>query len=202
LTKLILVRHGLTAWNTELKYQGQSDIALSEEGLRQATLVAGRLANEKVAAVYSSDLSRAFTTAMAVADRHGLTVTGLPALREVHFGEWEGLTYKAISAGWPEQTSKLYTNPDEIAIPGGETFHQLKDRAVGAIAQIVARHPDETVVVVSHGATIRTIICALLGIHFNHLWEIKQDNTAVNIIEYYDGRGMIALINDSHHLVV
>jgi alpha-ribazole phosphatase len=95
---------------------------------------------------------------------------------------------------------KLYTNADEINIPGGETFHQLKDRATDAICRLVEQHPDQTIVVVSHGGTLRTIFCAILGIHLNHVWDIRQDNAAVNIVEYHHGRAIVSLVNDTHHL--
>jgi alpha-ribazole phosphatase len=200
MTKVILVRHGETIWNRELKYQGHTDTALSDEGLRQAHLVAQRLAREKIAAVYASDLSRALITAQTIADRHGLPVTGLPELREIQFGDWEGLTYEGISATWPEEYEQLYLRTDEVRIPGGETFREVKERAAGAVARIVARHPGETVAVVSHGGAIRTIICAALGIHLNHVWDIRQDNTAVNILEYHQQRTILTLLNDIHHL--
>ncbi|MDR3565038.1 MAG: alpha-ribazole phosphatase [Negativicutes bacterium] len=200
MTKLILVRHGETIWNMEKKFQGHTDIALSEEGARQASLVADRLATEKIAAVYSSDLSRAFVTAETIASRHGLAVTAMPAFREMKFGEWEGLSYTAIHEKWPDELNGLFTKPDELVIPGGETFRELKDRAAAALAELVARHENETFVVVSHAGTIRTVFCSILDIHLNHLWDIRQDNTAVNVVEYFEDRALIALVNDSHHL--
>lgn len=199
MTKLIIVRHGQTLWNLERKYQGHSDIALTDTGLKQAQAVAERLAEEAIAAVYASDLSRAYETAGYIAAKHNLTVNTVPELREIKFGDWEGLTYEAISERWPGMLGKLWTTPDELQIPGGETFHQLKARAYTAIEKIVADHPDQTVAVVAHGGTIGTILCAVLDIHLNHVWSIRQDNTAVNIIEYYDGRPTITLLNCVRH---
>ncbi|CVK17756.1 alpha-ribazole phosphatase [Sporomusa sphaeroides] len=199
MTKLIIVRHGQTLWNLERKYQGHSDIALTDTGLKQAQAVAERLAEEAVAAVYASDLSRAYKTAGYIAAKHNLTVHTVPELREIKFGDWEGLTYEEISVRWPGLLGKLWTTPDELQIPGGETFHQLKARAYTAIEKIVADHPDQTVAVVAHGGTIGTILCAVLDIHLNHVWSIRQDNTAVNIIEYYDGRPTITLLNCVSH---
>lgn len=199
MTKLIIVRHGQTLWNLERKYQGHSDIALTDTGLKQAQAVAERLADEAVAAVYASDLSRAYKTAGYIAAKHNLTVHTVPELREIKFGDWEGLTYEEISVRWPGLLGKLWTTPDELQIPGGETFHQLKARAYTAIEKIVADHPDQTVAVVAHGGTIGTILCAVLDIHLNHVWSIRQDNTAVNIIEYYDGRPTITLLNCVSH---
>ncbi|SMD06055.1 alpha-ribazole phosphatase [Sporomusa malonica] len=200
MTRLIVVRHGQTLWNLERKYQGHSDIALNDKGLRQAEAVAARLSEETIDAVYASDLSRAFKTAECIAAKHGLKVNLVPELREIKFGDWEGLTYEQISDRWPGLLGKLWTTPDELEIPGGETFHQLKERAYAAIKKIVDAHPEQTVIVVAHGGTIGTILCAMLDIHLNHVWSIKQDNTAVNIIDYYDGRPTLSLINCSRHL--
>jgi len=196
MTKVFLIRHGETVWNKELKYQGHTDTPLSDEGLRQAHLVADRLAGEKLAAVYASDLSRALVTAETIAARHGLSVTAIPELREVRFGEWEGLTYEGINKRWPEEFVQLFHRTDEVRIPGGETFREVKERAAAALARIVARHPDQTIAVVSHGGTIRTIICAALDIHLNHVWDMRQDNTAVNILEYHKNRIILTLLND------
>ncbi|SDE84893.1 alpha-ribazole phosphatase [Sporomusa acidovorans] len=200
MTRLIIIRHGQTLWNLERKYQGHSDIALSDKGIKQAEAVAARLAKEKIDAVYASDLSRACKTAEYIAARHNLKVNITPELREIKFGEWEGLTYDQITARWPGMLGKLWTTPDELEIPGGESFHQLKERAYAAIQKIIKEHPGQTVAVVAHGGTIGTILCAVLDIHLNHVWSIKQDNTAVNIIEYYDGRPVITLLNCVRHL--
>jgi len=200
MTKVILVRHGQTLWNLEMKYQGHCDVALTQKGVQQAMLAADRLASEDICAVYASDLSRAFKTAECIAEKHNLPVTAIPGLREINFGEWEGLTFDKITSQWTEEMSKLFTHPDEIVIPGGETFREVKERATQALAKLVAEHPDQTIVVVSHGGTIRTVLCAVLNIHLNHLWNIKQDNTAINMLEYYDERVVVALVNDVHHL--
>jgi len=200
MSKLIIVRHGQTLWNLEKKYQGHSDIALSDEGLVQAAAVAERLAAEKIDAVYASDLSRAFKTAEGIAAKHSLAVNIVPELREIKFGDWEGLCYEQISERWPGLLGKLWATPDEVEIPGGETFTQLKERAYAAITKIVAAHPEQTTAIVAHGGTISTIICAMLDIHLNRVWSIRQDNTAVNIIDYYHGRPMLSLLNCTRHL--
>ena len=200
MTKVILVRHGQTIWNLEMKYQGHCDIALTEKGVEQAMLAGERLASEDISAVYASDLSRALKTAECIAAKHNLPVTTIPELREINFGEWEGLTFEGMKDQWSEAVPNIFTHPDEAVIPGGETFREVKTRATKALEQLVAEHPDQTIVVVSHGATIRTVLCAVLNIHLNHLWNIKQDNTAVNMLEYYDDKIMVTLVNDVHHL--
>lgn len=200
MTRIIFVRHGQTVWNVELKYQGHSDIALTDLGRSQAQKVASRLAGEKITAVYASDLSRAYQTAECIAAHHHLKVIAVPEFREISFGEWEGLNYTKINDQWPEVMGKMFTHPDEIKIPGGETFRELKERAQTALKRLIAAHDNQTIAVVSHGGTIRTILCAALDIHLNKVWNIQQDNTAVNIIEYYDTRTIVSLVNDTHHL--
>jgi alpha-ribazole phosphatase len=200
MTKVILVRHGQTLWNLEMKYQGHCDVALTEKGIKQAELAAISLAAEPISAIYASDLCRALATAECIAKKHNVQVTAIPELREINFGQWEGLTYDKINNQWSEIMAKLFTHPDEIQIPDGETFREVKERATAALAKLVAQHPNETIVVVSHGGTIRTILCAILNIHLNYLWKIKQDNTAINILEYYDNEVMVSLVNGTHHL--
>ncbi|HWR40050.1 MAG TPA: alpha-ribazole phosphatase [Patescibacteria group bacterium] len=200
MTKVILVRHGQTLWNQERKYQGHSDVALSDLGRKQAELAAERLSREKLDAAYSSDLSRAAETAACIAARHGVPVTTLPALREIMFGEWEGLNYDQITARWPQALEKLWARPSEVVIPGGESFAQVQERAYGAVKEIIARHQGENVLITAHGGTIGVILCAALGMDLDHVWSIRQDNTAVNILEYFGERVQVSLLNDSHHL--
>ena len=200
MTKIILVRHGQTEWNLEMKYQGHSDIALTEQGIYQASLVAERLKSEKVNAVFASDLSRAFQTAEIIGSKFGLSTAAIPAFRELNFGSWEGLTYRKIGEKWQGESRQIFTAPDEVQVPGGETFRQLKDRAMAALNELVEKYKGETIVIVSHGGTIRTILCAALNMPLNNLWSIRQDNTAVNIIEKFHDMWFVSLVNDIHHL--
>lgn len=200
MTKLILIRHGQTVWNHELRYQGQTDVALTEEGYRQARLMTNRLKTEKIDAIYASDLSRALETAKIVAEGWSVSVQSLPELREINFGVWEGLTYKEIAERYPDLVKVWFSNPSQVRIPNGEMFAELQDRAYGAIKSLLAKHPDQTILVASHGATIRMIICGILGMELDRAWQIRQDNTAVNIIDFYDGQGIIRVLNDIHHL--
>lgn len=201
MTKVILVRHGQTLWNVEFRYQGQSDISLNEVGLHQAKLVAKRLQDEKIAAVYASDLGRARTTAEEIAGYHNLPVGIVPNLKEISFGDWEGLTFREINEKWPGVMDNIFKSPAAVEIPGGETYSKVQERAAKAMDSLIKKHPDDTIVVVSHGATIRTILCAALEIPLTSIWRIRQDNTAVNIIEYHqDNWASLILMNDTHHL--
>lgn len=157
MTEILLVRHGETDWNRERRVQGHADRPLNEAGLEQARELAELLAGEKFGAVFSSDLARASETAAIVAHTHGLEVVFDTDLREKHFGSWEGLTDLEIAERFPE------------AVPGGwgdgETSEAVAERAVAAIDRIRALHPAGTVLVVSHGGTIRAILSHLAVPH-------------------------------------
>ena len=162
---LILVRHGETDWNRARRWQGHADTTLNELGRRQATDLATALAGEPVAAVYSSDLRRAQETAAIVADAHGLEVRVEPRLREINFGEWEGLTtaeihdpYPTFVRDWPPDEGKPF--------PGGETYVAMGARVVAALEEIGRRHRDETVVVILHGGPIRGALAHAAGITY------------------------------------
>lgn len=200
MTEFIIVRHGETLWNESGRYQGQSDVELSEKGRHQAALLAERFPVGRLDAVYSSDLRRAVGTAAPVAKKYGLTVRREAAFRELNFGEWEGLTYSDISKKWPEAARLLFTSPDELHIPGGETFAELTARTTKKIVELTKLHDGETIGVFSHGAAIKAMVAALMHIPQKYLWSIRQDNTAVNIFTIDEGYTTALLINSTAHL--
>jgi len=195
--RIILVRHGETVWNKEGRYQGHQDVALSPEGLKQAQQVAKRLAHEPVVAVYTSDLQRAAQTAQIIAQEHGLPFFALTALRELHFGEWEGLRHEEIRARYWEIHEQWFLDPFKVRVPGGESAGELQARAKTVIQEIIKKHQTGAVVIVAHGGTIRSILCEYLNCPF---WKIKQDNTAINILEVDQAGVRVKIINDISHL--
>lgn len=204
MTRLVLIRHGQTAWNKSGKYQGQSDVALSEEGLEQARCLAEHFPVEKLDAVYASDLSRAMVTAETVAQKFGLEVRPEPAFRELSFGKWEGLTYAEIVAGWPEAMANFLTHPDIMEIPQGESFPQVQQRAMARLREIVAEHEphDHTVGIFAHGAVLRTILTGIMQMPLSQVWTLSQYNTAVNIVRFDEGRPTVELLNSTAHLAM
>jgi len=200
MTKVILVRHGQTEWNILGRYQGHSDIDLSTLGVEQANLLAQRLTKEKIDAIYTSDLKRAIKTAECIANTHQLPVHNIPELREISFGDWEGLDYHTINLKWPGEVERFFKNADSVVIPNGETFCEVEERACNVVQRIIEQHPDQTILIVSHGGTIRTLLAHALYIPLKYIWNIRQDNTAVNILKYFDNQVVIELLNDTHHL--
>jgi alpha-ribazole phosphatase len=160
MTHMILVRHGATEWNAAKRAQGQADIPLNEDGIRQAKETAERLAGSEIAAVYSSDLLRATATAARIAEAHDLEVRIDPAFREIDQGDWEGVETEQIRRRWPELWGDArHWKPR----PNGESPAQVRARGLEGIRRIVEAHPEGTVVVVSHGGTIRWLSAEAMG---------------------------------------
>ena len=148
-TTLYIVRHGETDWNREGRIQGHTDIPLNAEGRRQAEGLAFELATSELHAVYASDLARASQTATTVAGPRGLDVRRIAALREKHFGTWEGMTDDEVRARFPHAVNGAWGD--------GETSAELEARVVNAVHEIARAHPGESVLIVSHGGAIRAL---------------------------------------------
>ncbi len=203
MTRLILIRHGQTVWNKIGRYQGQADIELSELGQQQAAQLGKWFPYTDVKAVYASSLKRAMDTGKAVADRLGLEVVGCDELREIYFGDWEGLTYDEIHDGWPTEHEGLFNRPDITVCPNGEGFAQVQERAVAKLQELLKKHEGETFVIAAHGGVNRTILCYALGLPVQYMWNIRQDNTAVNVISFYEGgKRTVDLMNSTSHLEI
>jgi broad specificity phosphatase PhoE len=161
MTRVILVRHGETEWNAKRLAQGQADVPLNEVGIRQAHKIAHRLAEESLAAIYSSDLSRALDTAIAIAESSGGLQVGVdPDLREIDQGEWEGMDVREIAQRWPEHWGDARHWQRR---PGGESPTEVRERGLAAVERAVAAHPSSTIVLVTHGGPIRWISAQVLG---------------------------------------
>ena len=202
MVKIFLIRHGQTEWNIDGRYQGQSDVALSQEGLAQAQALAEHFPGERLDAVYSSDLQRARVTAETVAKKFNLPVQLEPAFRELGFGDWEGLTYEQIVGGWADAMANFLKHPDKMQIPHGESFAEVQERAWSRFQELVQEHEmqDHAIAIFAHGAVLRTLLTAILHISLEYVWELRQYNTAVNIVRYDDGWPTVELLNSTEHL--
>jgi len=155
-TRITLVRHGETSWNALGKWQGHAHVPLNDEGRRQAARLAEHLAatDSDFTAIYSSDSVRAYETAQIIAERLGKTVVPDVRLREIDMGEWQGLTHDEVRAWDAERYAIVFSDPVNIARPGGESSLQVAVRAISALEEIAERHRDGHVLAVTHGGTI------------------------------------------------
>ena len=179
-TRLIAVRHGETAWNVDTRIQGQLDIALNDTGLWQAQRVAGALADEPIAAIYASDLARAWQTALEIARPRGIEVQPEPGLRERAFGDFEGRTFADIDASLPAQARLWRTRDPEFAPDGGESLLVFRERVTSVAGQLAERHPGELVVLVAHGGVMDVLYRAATGqeLQAPRTWHLG--NAAIN----------------------
>lgn len=180
--KLVLARHGETEWNATHRWQGFTGPPLNETGRRQAKQLGRRLDN--INAIYSSDSERAHETALIVAARLGLAVTCDQRLREVNFGEWEGLTRQEIN----ERYAGAFTRWDACELPeptGGESDAAMAERVLEALLEIAARHADDRVLVVTSGGPIRAVQAHICGI---------EQAMARRHFERFDNCGLLELV--------
>ena len=203
--KLILIRHGRTLWNSSGRFQGQSDIELSKEGLIQAEKLAENFPVDHVDRVYSSPLKRAFVTGKLIADKFNAPIIADENFREITFGKWEGLTYEQISQNWGEELQFMFDRPDMAKIPEGESFTQVQNRAVVGLEKVIKKamkkDEDTVIAITAHGGILRTMLAYFLHMPLQYMWSLRQDNTAVNIITYYEkNKYSVELINSTAHL--
>lgn len=163
--------------------------------------MANRLEKRDIAAIYASSLLRARQTAELIAERFDLPVLVADDLREVNYGEWEGVAESEVQRRYPDVFPKWRADPLSVRIPGGETFAELRDRSFPAFMNIAESRRHENIIIVAHKATSRVILCCLLEMDVNRYREIGQSNSAINIVNSRkDGRLIVEQINDTCHL--
>lgn len=200
MASIILIRHGQTEWNREARFRGRVDIDLDETGAKQAEAAAERIAQWEVAAIYSSPQKRAIATAEVIAKRLGLTVEPLDGIDDMDFGRWQGLSIAEVEEKYPKLFDLWRHSPERLRIPEGESMEDVQRRVIATIDDLVARHENETVVLVSHRVVCKVLLCSLLGLDNSHFWQIAQDATAINLFEIRGGRATVMLLNDTCHL--
>lgn len=200
-TRILLVRHGATVLSAEDRFAGSTDVDISDEGRRQAVGLAARLASLPLTAVYASPMKRTVETASIVTTPHALTLRLDPGLREIDHGHWEGKRRAEVEAAFPEEYGAWEEDPFTFAPQGGEAGIDVLARALPVIRGIVVTHPGQTVLVVSHKATIRLVISSLLGFDARGYRDrLDQHPCCLNILDFRDPvRARLMLFNDVSH---
>jgi broad specificity phosphatase PhoE len=183
--RLALVRHGETVANVEGRWQGQSDSPLTERGVEQSRSLAETLADEPLAAIYSSDLGRAMATARIVADVHGLDVIPDRRLREIDTGRWTGQFGFVLRQQEPALLEEWRLHPAAMRLPGGEGLADAQARVLGFCAEVLPCHRGEDVLVIAHGTLNQTLLVHALGRPVTDLWLPERiDNGQVSRLTY------------------
>ena len=197
-----LVRHGETEWNRTRRIQGQSDIPLNERGRAQAGRLGGRLAGTAFSAVYASDLARTMETAWLVCGESGVPITGVPALREFAYGEWEGLTFAEAEALDPAGfAERMMRQSAAHAPPGGESSREVIERVRGFHDRVRAVHGSgEQVLVVGHGGSLLALLICLLDLPVESHSRFRLDTASLSVVRTFGDSGVLELWNDTSHL--
>lgn len=198
-TKLIVIRHAETAWNREKRMQGVTDTPLSDVGRAQAQALGRRLAGRAFSALYSSNLSRAHDTALAIAEHSGRELRLDARLQERQFGIFEGLLAAEIMTRYPEEYARFASRDPDYEVPGGESARGFSLRCLGGLAEIAGRHRGEEIVVVTHGLVLDALYRAAHALDHGVQRPVPLINASVNLFGYGDAWRM-ELWGDVSHL--
>lgn len=203
-TRVLLVRHGATVLSAEDRFAGATNVELSDTGRDQAGALSRRLASQTIAAFYASPLDRTMETARLLAEPHGLPIQPEDGLREINHGVWEGLTRHEAETRFGDMYEKWESDPYNFAPDGGESGLAVTARAMPALLRGVAAHPGGTICIVSHKATIRLMLGAILGFdprrYRDHLDLNPASLTILDFRDALDAR--LTVFNDVAHYAV
>ena len=201
--RVVLVRHGRTAWNREVRFRGRMDLSLDEVGHAQAQAAAQaiRFRWPGVAAVYASPLLRARQTAEPIAAGLGLPVQVEAGLLDIDYGHWTGLTPAEAEAQDAERYQLWRTAPQQVCFPEGESLRQVQRRLLDMLEGLSLAHANQEIVLVGHLVVNRVLLCTVLGVSLDAYWRVGQDNAAINLLEYEHMPGQVLCLNDTCHLV-
>src|SRR5258708_10549309 len=197
-TRVVLVRHGVTAQTGPLLSGRLPGISLSEKGVEQAELAATRLAPLAITTVYASPIERTTETAQCIATRLGLTVLPLDGVIEADYGEWTG--GKIAELAKTDEWKVVQVAPSRARFPGGESIREMQARTVAAIDAVVAAHPNETVVIVSHADPIKSAIAHYAGTHLDLFQRVNVSPASITVLEFHAYGAMLVKCNDTGSL--
>jgi alpha-ribazole phosphatase len=195
-TRIYLVRHGEVAGSEVFRYNGQTEVPLTEKGLEQYHNLAARLKDVRLSACYCSNLSRCVLGADIISAALGVTPVEKAELRELSFGDWEGKTWSELAEIYPREWQARLRDFVNYRVPGGENLVDLGNRVIPAVEEIVEKNRGEEVLIVAHGGVNRIILLHAMGAPFTSMFRIEQDFGCLNIIDYYaDGNPVVKLLN-------
>ena len=195
-TRIHLIRHGQVVGHDQPRYNGQTDVALTDFGVEQYHRIKERLADTNLSACYTSDLTRCTTGAEIICEPKGITPVRRSELRELNIGVWEGLTWQEIQSNWPEEWRSRLADLVNHRVPQGENLLDVQARVMPVIREIVERHTGQEVLVVGHGGVNRIVLLNAIGAPLAGMFNIEQNYGCCNIIDYYaDGRATVKLLN-------
>jgi len=198
--RLYIVRHGETEWNREGRFQGWKDSPLTEEGRHQAKSLAERLKNYKIDHLYSSPSGRTIETAEIIADANDLEIIEEPGFKEIDLGDLEGKRTEWVEANHPDVIHDFWNEPHNYEPLSGEDFYELKERVIGTLNNILNKHSDDNILIVSHAAASKTILSYFDGKELSRLWDPPFLKAAsLSIVDIQGDKSFIKMYGDVSH---
>jgi broad specificity phosphatase PhoE len=192
-TRIVLCRHGETEASGRGRFCGALDGGLSPAGRNEAARLAAGVG--AASALYSSPARRALETADPIGQRLGLALIVEPRIRELDFGEVDGLSYEQVAALRPELYDEWLWAPTRVRFPGGEGYADLRSRAVETVSELVSKHEGETVLIVTHAGVTRALLAAWLLLPDEAVFRIDQRYGSVNVVDWLNGTPVVRLVN-------
>jgi len=201
ITTVVLVRHGECDGNREGLFRGRKDFPLNSAGIRQAQALAEELGNLGICKIYSSPLIRAHTTATMLAEKTGAPLEICEGFQNITLGPWDGKSKDFVQREYPREWELWLSNPEKLELPGAESMNLLQERSFQALEEVVARHPGETLAVVTHRALLKPLIAKCLGIQAPYFWRVHIDTASYSLLRHEKERGYCCtLLNQTNHL--
>lgn len=194
-TALLLIRHCEPAAWAQKVCHGTLDVPLSDDGVIQARSIGDHLRESRLDVVYASPLGRAVATASAVAASHGLAPVLREDLAEIDFGAFEGRTFDEIAASHPDTYARWMRAPASVRFPGGESFDDLRRRAISEVTRILREHEGGSVAAVTHGGIIRAVLADILGVDGGTIFRIGQSWGGMSLVEWVGDEPIVRYIN-------
>jgi probable phosphoglycerate mutase len=201
MTRFLMIRHGYSVANLEKRFAGHSDFPLTDIGKKQAERCAEALKQVHIDAIYASDLSRAFETAIPVAEAHSLTVIPHKGLREIYAGVWEGREFSELDEKYPESYGIWKTDLGHAHPDGGESVAQLYSRILATLGDIAEDNEGKTICIATHATPIRSVCTAAMGLGAEDMSRIGWTaNASISLFEYENGRFTAVYTSNTDHL--
>ena len=197
MVKLILVRHALTVDNQKSRLSGHIDSSISEEGKEQIDKITNYLKDFDIDKIYTTTSSRTKDTVKKLSELKSIEIIEKESLKEISFGDFEGLTFDEIKDKYPKEFQDMIEKGYDYKYPNGESLIDSYNRVCIELDNIISNNDDRTILICSHGGTIRNIITYLISNSYKYHWNFKIDNGSVTILEVQDGFTVITAMNNT-----
>ena len=197
MVKLILVRHALTVDNQKSRLSGHIDSSISEEGKEQIDKITNYLKDFDIDKIYTTTSSRTKDTVKKLSELKSIEIIEKESLKEISFGDFEGLTFDEIKDKYPKEFQDMIEKGYEYKYPNGESLIDSYNRVCIELDNIISNNDDRTILICSHGGTIRNIITYLISNSYKYHWNFKIDNGSVTILEVQDGFTVITAMKNT-----